>query len=363
MGSEPVTYDASHITVLEGLEAVRKRPGMYIGSTGERGLHHMVFEAVTRALDEILAGSASRVEVTLMADGGVRVAHDGPGVPFEGGLEVLLTRLSCGRSAVRRRNLLDWFGLELSVVNALSSRLVAEARRAGRRQVQEYVRGVPVASPADAGSADDTGTFITFWPDPEILETVQCSFETLAERFRELAFLNRELDISLTDERGAELRSLRFCFPGGVREMVADVSDVISFELDEAGMAGEMEIAWQWHGSGSEQVRSFANSRPTPEGGTHVLGFRDGLAAALTALDPDIDADRIGEGLAAVVSVKLDNPEFEGCTRGRLGNAEVRGYVRQAVQEHFGRWLAEHPRQAAEIRDRFAAGTAQIAAG
>lgn len=379
VSQKSVKYDASHIQVLEGLEAVRKRPGMYIGSTDERGLHRLVFEAAGRAMDEVVAGSASRVEVALMPDGGVRVADDGPGVPFEGrgevgdpGLEAQLTRLMVGRGPSSPRHLLlSSFGLGLAIVNALSSRLVAEVQREGVRRVQEYMRGVVVAPPADATNASGTGTTITFWPDAGILKTTECSFDALAERFRELAFLNRDLDVSLRDERRpADPRSARFRSPGGVREMVAFLDgqtaalvhpDVISFEREDARMSGTMEVALRWRRSGQERVRSFANSAPML-GGTHLVGFFEGVEAAinayareqrlLTAANRDLAANEIGQGLTAVVSVKLEYPQFEGATREMLSNAEAHTCVREALQEHLGTWLGEHPNQAAAVIGR-----------
>lgn len=380
MSQEPVTYDACHIQVLEGLEAVRKRPGMYIGSTGERGLHHLVFEVAGQAVNEVLAGRAGRVEVTLMPDGAVRVADDGLGVAFEDavdgggpGLDAQLTRLMISATRVGPRYpALSLRGVGLAVVNALSTRLLAEVQRHGVRRVQEYARGVAAAAPINAGPAVGTGTIITFWPDPDIFETTQCSFDALARRLRELAFLNRDLDISLTDERhGSEPRSVRFRSLGGARDMVALLDeqaakpahpDIIGFEREDPRMAGMMEVALRWRGSGQEQVLSYANSEPTPDGGTHVVGFHDGVGAALnacarergllTATDPGFDTDLAGEGLTAVVSVKLEHPEFLGATRGILGNAAVHTCVREAVHEHLGQWLEEHPQQAATLIDR-----------
>ena len=378
MGRE-AKYDASTIQVLEGWEAIRKRPGMYVGSTGERGLHILVFEVVDRAVSEVLAGRASRVEVTLLPGGGVRVADDGAGYPFEDtdvpGLEYELTRMyvRIGVGAPRYP-LLGFCGVGLLVVNALSSRLVAEVQRAGVRRTQEYTRAAAVTQPSDAGSAVGTGTTITFWPDPDIFQTTQCSFDALAERFRELAFLNQDVDISLTDERRlTEPLSLRFRYPGGARDMVAFLdeqaaapghSDVIGFVREEPQMAGTMEVAWRWRDSGQPTIRSFANSRPTTEGGAHLLGFHDGVAAAvnayarqrgpLTAADPGFSNDQLGKCLTEVISVRLEYPEFEGATRGRLGNRAVRACVRRAVQEHLGSWLEEHPRQAATVIDRMA---------
>lgn len=388
MGEGGESYDASHITVLYGWEAIRKRPGMYVGSTSERGLHQAVFEVVGRAVNEVLADRASSVAVTLTPDGGVSVADDGPGVPVEAagdtdgpGLESLLTRMRTGWEPVgRNAAVMGPAVLGLCVTNALSSRLTAEVRREGTRWVQQYARGVPVAPPTAVGPAADGGTTITFWPDPDIFETVDCSFTVLEDRLRELAFLNGRLDISLTDARHpGEPRSVRFQSPCGARDFVTvlDASaarpvhpDVIGFEWEDQRMDGTAEIALRWCTSSEERVRSFANSRPTPYGGTHVLGFREGAAAAvnayarkhrlLTAAASDLSADRISEGLTAVVSVKLESPEFEGATRGSLGNATVRNCVAEAVQEHLANWLRAHPEQAAAIIDRLSPGAPGI---
>ncbi|HET9171492.1 MAG TPA: ATP-binding protein [Actinospica sp.] len=346
---------------------------MYIGSTDERGLNHLVLEAADRALDEVLAGRASRVEVTLLPDGGIRIADDGPGAMLEPsdsvgdpGLRALLTRffMTSSRSLP---------GVGLVVVNALSSRLVAEMRREGIRQVREYVRGTEVTPPADERSTDSSGTSVTFWPDADIFQTTEFSFDVLAARFRELAFLNRGADISVTDERPAEPRSDRFRFPGGVRDMVAFLDEssselvdtgreIIGFELEEPRMAGTMDVAWRWRDAGPELIRTYANSVPTLDGGTHLLGFRDGVAAAATAYarehgllepaEPDLDTDPVSEGLTAVVSVRLERPEYEGCTLGKLGSPAVRGHVRQSVQKELGEWLRKHPEQAADLVGR-----------
>ncbi|MGW1623181.1 DNA gyrase subunit B [Streptomyces sp. NPDC002172] len=378
-------YDAADIEVLEGLEAVRKRPGMWVGSTGERGLHEMVFEVVGRAVNGVLAAGGGCVDVTLTPDDGVRVVDDGVEVPFEDavgsgalGLEALLTSLRTGpEPAARHIALLGHFGVGLSVANALSSRLTAEVRSGGVRRVQEHVRGVALAPPAAVGSTGTSGTTVAFWPDADIFETTRCSFAVLAERFRQVAFLNRGLEISLTDERPAGgARKVSFRFPEGVRDFVAALDaetdaalaqEVIAFEREDPRMAGTMEVALMWGSSREERVRGFANSRFTREGGTHVDGFHDGVGAAVTAWagrwglltghDAGPGTGRFGGGLTAVVSVKLDHPEFLGPIRGRLGGAEVRACVGEAVQEHLGAWSEKHPDRAAAmvgriIRDR-----------
>lgn len=375
MGEEAIEYDGSQITVLEGRHAIRKRPGMYVGSTGERGLRQMVFDVAERAVNEVLVGPATRVDITFLADGGVRVADDGPGVPVEAaghtagpGLETLLTSPLTGPGISGRHGLTSGlFGVGPCVTNALSSSLTAEVRREGTRWVQEYVRGVALALPAAAGPASGTGTTLTFRPDADIFETTEFVFGVFEERFRELAFLYRGLDISLTDERPpGEPRSVRFRFPDGVVEFVdfldtevgAGVhSDVIAFEREAP--AATVDVALRWSDSREERIRGFANGAPTFEGSTHTLGFRDGLAAAvnayarerrlLAAADPDLSPDRIGEGLTAVVSVKLDRPEFLGATRGLLGNPPVHLCVAEAVQHHLGQWFEERPEQAGAL--------------
>ncbi|MFF8960302.1 DNA gyrase subunit B [Streptomyces sp. NPDC014894] len=380
-------FDASRVQVLEGPEAVRKRAGMYVGSTGERGLHEMVFEVAGLAVNAVLPGRVGYVDVALLPDGGVRVAHDGPGVPFQAvddtagpGLEALLTQRCAGAGPLGRHvAAVSHLGPgRLCVANALSSRLTAEARYEGVRRVQEYARGVAVAPPAVAGPATGSGITLAFWPDADVFETAECSFAVLAERFRELAFLNRGLGISLTDSRTpGGSRSARFRFPAGTRDFVAFLDsragepvhpDIVGFEREDRRMAGTMEVALRWCHARDARVRSFANSRPTPEGGTHAEGLRDGVAAAVnayarkrrpltgtgtgTGTDTDLGADRIGEGLTAIVSVKLDHPEFLGSTRGLLGSTAVRACVAEAVREHLETWLEEHPEQAAAIVGR-----------
>ncbi|WP_371673804.1 ATP-binding protein [Streptomyces sp. NBC_00289] len=381
-------YDAARIEVLEGREAVRKRPGMWVGSTGERGLHHMVFDVVGRAVNQVLAGRGGSVDVTLTPDGGVRVADDGSGGPFEAagdtggpGLEALLTSFHAGSGPGDRTIVaVGHFGVGLFIANALSSRLTAEVRWEGVRRVQEYARGVAVAPPATVGPGTGSGTTITFWPDAEIFETTRCSFAVLAERFRQVAFLNRGLRISLTDERPAgAARAVLFRFPEGVRDFVAALDaevggaalhpDIISFEREDPRMAGTMEVALLWSGLRGERTRGFANSQATVEGGTHVDGFRDGVAAAVTAYarerglltgaDPDPEAHGIAGGCTAVVSVKLDRPEFLGATSELLGNKDVRVCVAEAVQDHLSTWFETRPERAAEIVDRIVRGTHQ----
>ncbi|MFJ2593634.1 DNA gyrase subunit B [Streptomyces erythrochromogenes] len=378
MSAESTGYDAARITVLEGREAVRKRPGMYVGSTGLRGLHHMLLDEVGRAVNASLSGRGGRVEVTLTPDGGVRVTDDGPGMPFEDcgetgrpGLETLLTQLFAGAQERhgRRTVFMGPWAAAPSVTNALSSRLTAEVRREGVRRVQEFARGVALSPPTDAGPATGSGTTLTFRPDAEIFDTVEYGFAALAARLTELAFLNPGLDLVLTDERsphGPQRARLRFL--GGVREFVALLdaqagehlgADVIAFGQEDPRMAGSMEVALSWSGTHEQRVRGFVNSMATRNGGTHETGLRGGVAAAvdayaraqglLTAADPEVRADRVGADLTAVVSVKLDHPELIDCTRLRLGNPAVRACVAEAVREHLGAWLEEHPREAEAV--------------
>lgn len=364
MSGDGLEYSAADIEVLEGREAIRKRPGMWVGSVGERGLHQALFEVVGRAVNAVLARGTGSVDVTLTPDGGARVVDDGVTVPFEAdnspGLDAQLTSLQtesgpCGR----RLALLGPLAVGPFVTNALSSRLTAEVRYGGRRHVREYVRGAPVGAPVTAGPATHDGTSIAFRPDAGIFETTACSFSVLAERFRQVAFLNRGLAISLTDERPADgPRAVRFRFPDGVRDFVAAVEaeagaalgpDVVGFEREDPRMAGAMEVALAWGGLSGVRVRGFVNSRCTPEGGTHVDGFRDGVTAAITSYVPGLAPCRIDELLTAVVSVNLDHPEFLGATRGLLGNTEVRVCVAEAVREHLGAWFEAHPERAAEV--------------
>ncbi|MYW99026.1 DNA gyrase subunit B [Streptomyces sp. SID8378] len=364
---------------------MRKRPGMYVGSTGVYGLHQLVYEVASRSVNEILAGGGGCVDVTLTRDGGIRIADDGPGIPFEAtgearvgdGLETLLTR---PETELRRdgRNTVRWsvYGVGPCAATVMSSRLTAEVRRGGVRRVQEYARGVALAPPAAAGPATDTGTTIAFRPDPDIFDTVECSFAVLAGRVREVALLNRGLTLSLNDERPAGgTRSVSFRYPDGAADFVALLDaetervlpEVIAFEWEDERMAGIAEAALSWRSAREERVRSFANSAPTPEGGTHEDGFRTGVAAALTehALrhgllkpdDPGLGADRVGEGLTAVVSVRLDCPEYDGSTRARLGGATVRDGVEQGVREHLGNWLDRHPERAAAVIGRITRAT------
>lgn len=373
-------YDTGRTQWLEGWEAIRKRPGMYIGSTREAGLHQMVFEVAGRAVNEVLAGRADSVEISLGRDGRLCVADDGPGVPTEAGtggmsgtgVEAMLTRRHSGSGG---RNTVSLFAMGPCVATALSSRLTAEARFGGLRWVHEYARGLAIAPPMVVGPAARSGMSISFLPDADIFGTAAVSFDVLTARFRELAYLNRGLEITMTDARSTGPARATFRFPGGARDFVAVLGpgadapvhqDVIGFEREDPRMAGTMEVALRWSAAARERIRSFANSRPTPQGGTHEEGFRRAVAAALstyarrhrllTAAEPDLHPARTGQGMTAVVSVKLDRPEYQGATHGMLGNRAAHLCVREAVQDHLLTWLDKHPQQAEAIVARVTHG-------
>jgi len=391
-----LAYDASSITVLEGLEAVRKRPGMYIGSTGERGLHHLVYEIVDNSVDEALAGYADTIEVTLLADGGVRVADNGRGIPVDEhpvekrpAIEVVLTTLHAGGKFDGKSYAVSGglHGVGSSVVNALSTRLDAEVRQKGYVWRQSYTWRGPIAPLAKGEPTDETGTTITFWPDPEIFETVEWNFETLSRRLQEMAFLNRGLSITLTDERpghlggedGTEPRRVVYCYEGGISDFVRYLNakkdavhpDVISFEEHTEGMS--VEVAMQWSGSYTESVHTFANTINTAEGGTHEEGFRSALTSVvnryardkglLREKDDNLTGEDVREGLTAIISIKLTNPQFEGQTKTKLGNTEARSFVQKTVHEHLKDWFDREPGQAKEIINKASqAARARIAA-
>ncbi|MFB7913669.1 DNA topoisomerase (ATP-hydrolyzing) subunit B [Streptomyces sp. NPDC056061] len=401
------SYDASAITVLEGLDAVRKRPGMYIGSTGERGLHHLVYEVVDNSVDEALAGHADTIDVTVLADGGVRVIDNGRGIPVDivpsekkPAVEVVLTVLHAGGKFGGGGYAVSGglHGVGVSVVNALSSRVSVEVKRDGYRWTQDYKLGVPTAPLARNEATDESGTSVTFWADGDIFETTDYSFETLSRRFQEMAFLNKGLTIRLTDEREsakatsgadeagadekAEVKSVTYHYEGGIVDFVkylnsrkGDVihQSVIDIEAEDKERMLSAEIAMQWNTQYSEGVYSFANTIHTHEGGTHEEGFR----AALTTLvnkyardkkllrekDDNLTGDDIREGLTAIISVKLGEPQFEGQTKTKLGNTEAKTFVQKVVHEHLTDWFDRNPNEAADIvRKGIAAATARVAA-
>ncbi|MGW0464986.1 DNA topoisomerase (ATP-hydrolyzing) subunit B [Streptomyces sp. NPDC003027] len=403
------SYDASAITVLEGLDAVRKRPGMYIGSTGERGLHHMVQEVVDNSVDEALAGHADTIDVTILADGGVRVVDNGRGIPVgivpsEGkpAVEVVLTVLHAGGKFGGGGYAVSGglHGVGVSVVNALSTKVSVEVKTDGHRWTQDYKMGVPTAPLAKHEATDETGTSVTFWADGDIFETTEYSFETLSRRFQEMAFLNKGLTITLTDEResakatvGADdpdaeaaeeqpARTVKYHYEGGIVDFVKYLNSrkgelihptVIDVEAEDKERMLSVEIAMQWNSQYTEGVYSFANTIHTHEGGTHEEGFR----AALTGLvnryarekkllrekDDNLTGEDIREGLTAIISIKLGEPQFEGQTKTKLGNTEAKTFVQKVVHEHLNDWFDRNPVEATDIiRKSIQAATARVAA-
>ncbi|MCB5178105.1 DNA topoisomerase (ATP-hydrolyzing) subunit B [Streptomyces antimicrobicus] len=401
-------YDASAIQVLEGLEAVRKRPGMYIGSTGERGLHHLVYEVVDNAVDEALAGHADKIDVTILADGGVRVVDNGRGIPVgivpaqgKPAVEVVLTVLHAGGKFGGGGYAVSGglHGVGVSVVNALSSKVSVEIKTDGYRWTQDYKMGEPTAALARNEPTDETGTSVTFWADGDIFETTEYSFETLSRRFQEMAFLNKGLTIVLTDEResakatvGADdpdaeaeeqqARTVTYHYEGGIVDFVKYLNSrkgelihptVIGIEAEDKERMLSVELAMQWNSQYTEGVYSFANTIHTHGGGTHEEGFR----AALTGLvnkyarekkllrekDDNLTGDDIREGLTAIISVKLAEPQFEGQTKDKLGNTEAKTFVQKVAHEHLSDWFDRNPNEAADIvRKAIQAATARVAA-
>ncbi|MCJ1678667.1 DNA topoisomerase (ATP-hydrolyzing) subunit B [Streptomyces sp. APSN-46.1] len=406
--SNEKNYDASAIQVLEGLDAVRKRPGMYIGSTGERGLHHLVQEVVDNSVDEAMAGHADTIDVTILADGGVRVVDNGRGIPVdivpsEGkpAVEVVLTVLHAGGKFGGGGYAVSGglHGVGVSVVNALSSRVAVEVKRDGHRWTQDYKLGVPTAPLAKNEETDEHGTTVTFWADPDVFETTEYSFETLSRRFQEMAFLNKGLTLTLTDEResakatvGADdpdaeaaepaARTVTYHYEGGIVDFVKYLNSrkgemihptVIDVETEDKERQLSVEIAMQWNSQYTEGVYSFANTIHTHEGGTHEEGFR----AALTGLvnryardkkllrekDDNLAGEDIREGLTAIISIKLGEPQFEGQTKTKLGNTEAKTFVQKVVHEHLNDWFDRNPVEAADIvRKSINAATARVAA-
>ncbi|MFK0233594.1 DNA topoisomerase (ATP-hydrolyzing) subunit B [Streptomyces vinaceus] len=407
-GEVTASYDASAIQVLEGLDAVRKRPGMYIGSTGERGLHHLVYEVVDNSVDEALAGHADTIDVTILADGGVRVIDNGRGIPVgivpsEGkpAVEVVLTVLHAGGKFGGGGYAVSGglHGVGVSVVNALSTKVAVEVKTDGHRWTQDYKLGVPTAPLAKNEATDEHGTSVTFWADGDIFETTEYSFETLSRRFQEMAFLNKGLTLKLTDEResakatvGADdpeadtaeptARTVTYYYEGGIVDFVKYLNSrkgelihptVIDVEAEDKERMLSVEIAMQWNSQYSEGVYSFANTIHTHEGGTHEEGFR----AALTGLvnryardkkllrekDDNLAGEDIREGLTAIISVKLGEPQFEGQTKTKLGNTEAKTFVQKVVHEHLNDWFDRNPVEAADIvRKSIQAATARVAA-
>jgi DNA gyrase subunit B len=394
-------YGAHAIQVLEGLEAVRKRPGMYIGSTGPRGLHHLVYEIVDNSVDEALAGHCDRIDIILRADGGVKVIDNGRGIPVDthpvegiSTVEVVLTLLHAGGKFGGGGYAVSGglHGVGSSVVNALSSRLDVNVKRQGFEWQQSYRSGVPTAPLARAEPSKETGTSITFWPNAEIFETVDFDYETLRSRFQQMAFLNKGLLLVLTDERaeidgaddadGVGARN-EYLYENGLVDYVeylnsakkADLvnAEIISFESEDSNRKIALEVAMQWTTGYTESVHTYANTINTHEGGTHEEGFR----AALTSLvnryarekgilkekDENLSGDDVREGLTAVISVKLTEPQFEGQTKTKLGNTEAKAFVQRVAGEQLADWFDRNPAQAKEIiRKALQAATARMAA-
>jgi DNA gyrase subunit B len=373
-----LSYDARSITVLEGLEAVRKRPGMYIGSTGERGLHHLVQEVVDNAVDEALAGYCDRIEVTLLPDGGVRVWDNGRGIPVDNhpvenrpAVEVVMTTLHAGGKFDSQSYAVSGglHGVGVSVVNALSRRLTVEIRKDGFVWRQVYAVGDPVGPLEKGEASDETGSIITFWPDDSIFETTTWIFETLSRRLQEMAFLNRGLAISLTDRRPqegeVERQSVKYRYDGGITDFVRYLNkskdaiheSVIEFGEESVGISAE--IAMQWSGAYSESVHTFANTINTAEGGTHEEGFRAALTTIVNRYAKDqklvrekdeaLTGDDVREGLTAIIHVKLAEPQFEGQTKTKLGNTEAKSFVQKTCNDHLRDWFERNPGEAKSI--------------
>ncbi|MCC7077324.1 MAG: DNA topoisomerase (ATP-hydrolyzing) subunit B [Acidimicrobiia bacterium] len=379
------SYGAADITILEGLEPVRKRPGMYIGSTGERGLHHLVYEVVDNAVDEAMAGFCTRIVVTLLPDDGVRVEDDGRGIPVAdhpsqpgtSAVEVVMTKLHAGgKFGGDGYNVSGGLhGVGVSVVNALSKRLVTEVRREGSTWRMSFSDGGKPEGPlTQDGPTDATGTVQTFWPDPDVFETTHFDAETLERRLREMAFLNRNLEIVLVDTRVTPEVMHTFQYAGGIEDFVRHLNsakdplheEVISFAEGRTDSAGredaELDVSMQWNTAFAESVHSFANTINTHEGGTHVEGFRAALTntvnryARKAGLLKDKDENLLGEdcreGLTAVVSVKLRDPQFEGQTKTKLGNTDIKSLVQTATNQRLADWLEQHPGPARAIVDK-----------
>jgi DNA gyrase subunit B len=368
-------YDAKAIQVLEGLEPVRRRPGMYIGSTDNRGLHHLIYEIVDNSIDEALAGFCTRIEVTLHSDGSASVADNGRGIPVDimkdqgkPALEVVMTKLHAGGKFGGGGYKVSGglHGVGLSVVNALSERLQVTVMRHGKQHYQEYRRGAPVAPLKVVGKADTTGAYIRFWPDPEVFEELGFHWDIVSHRLRELAFLNKGLTILLRDER-IDL-DYTFYFEGGISAFVKYLNrdkgwvNLRPLHVEREIEDNTVEIALQYNQGFTENVLAFANDINTVEGGSHVTGFRSALTSVLNKYarkanmmreqDPNLTGDDVREGLTAVISVKVREPQFEGQTKTKLGNSEVRGQVETVFSDAFTQYLEENPPDARRIIEK-----------
>ena len=368
-------YDAKAIQVLEGLEPVRRRPGMYIGSTDNRGLHHLIYEIVDNSIDEALAGFCTRIEVTLHQDGSASVADNGRGIPVDimkdqgkPALEVVMTKLHAGGKFGGGGYKVSGglHGVGLSVVNALSERLQVTVMRHGKQHYQEYRRGAPTAPLKVVGKADTTGTYIRFWPDPDVFEELGFHWDIVSHRLRELAFLNKALTILLRDER-IDL-DYTFYFEGGISAFVKYLNrdkgwvNLRPLHVEREIEENTVEIALQYNQGFTENVLAFANDINTVEGGSHVTGFRSALTSVLNKYarkanlmrdqDPNLTGDDVREGLTAVISVKVREPQFEGQTKTKLGNSEVRGQVETVFSDAFTQYLEENPPDARRIIEK-----------
>ena len=366
-------YNEEDIKVLEGLEPVRKRPGMYIGSTDERGLQHCVIEIVDNSVDECLAGYASYIQVILNKDGSCTVLDDGRGIPtgmhkteHKSAVEVVLTKLHAGGKFGGGGYKISGglHGVGLSVVNALSVKLIVEVFQNGNHYKQEYCRGVPEYDLQIIGSTDRSGTQITFYPDDEIFEVTDFNYESLRNRFREIAFLNKGLVISIEDCREDREKKETFVFEGGIVEFVKYLNknkDALFPEpiyMCKINPTNEIEIALQYNDSYNEVIQSYANNINTEEGGTHLIGFKNaltkiindyGLKNKIMKDSEKLSGEDVREGITAVISVKLTEPQFEGQTKTKLGNSEMRGIVERAMQDGFGSFLEENPKQGKDL--------------
>jgi len=393
---EAGSYDSDAITVLEGLEPVRKRPGMYIGSTGERGLHHLVYEVVDNAVDEALAGYCDTIDVRILPNGGIRVIDNGRGIPVKEhptekipAVTLALTKLHAGGKFGDGGYKVSGglHGVGVSVVNALSTELTVDVKRDGYHWRQTFNLGVPTADLERLEATPDTGTTVTFYASPDIFETTNYSYETLSARFREMAFLNKGLLISITDEREGHVDDLgeqisdTFKFDDGLIDYVKYLMgtkeyinpSVIAVEANAEAQRMGLEVAMQWNTSFNESVHTFANTINTHEGGTHEEGFRAALTntvnrwgetwGLIKKREDRVSGDDIREGLTAIVSVKLAEPQFEGQTKTKLGNTEARSFVQKVVNDKLGDWFEMNPAEGRDIvRKAQAAATARIAA-
>jgi DNA gyrase subunit B len=372
MADTQTDYNADNIKVLEGLDAVKKRPGMYIGDTGERGLHHLVYEVVDNSIDEALAGFCDQIEVKIHIDNSVTVIDNGRGIPVDmhptekiSAAEVVLTKLHAGGKFDKASYKVSGglHGVGLSVVNALSESLEVEIKRDGKVYQQHYTRGIPQASLNEVGRSKERGTRVTFKPDSQVFESLDLSFDMLSQRLRELAFLNKGVRITIEDERSQKKHEL--VYKGGIVSFVEHLnraktalhSQVIFLEGEKEGV--DIEIAMQWNDGYTENTFAFANNINTNEGGTHLIGFKSALTRTINSYaidsgllkkdEENLQGEDVREGITAVISVKVPEPQFEGQTKTKLGNSEVKGIVEALINEKLSSYLAEHPGDAKKI--------------